>query len=85
MSSVTPLPSDGAQAEPSRGRDGTEGVALGLDLEYRDAIGENAGAFAAGRPGDAGIVYVTDAKTSTQVTTVPIPVAANVPACLPLF
>jgi molybdate transport system substrate-binding protein len=30
--------------------------------------------------GDAGIVYVTDAKTSTQVTTVPIPVAANVPA-----
>ncbi len=30
--------------------------------------------------GDAGIVYVTDAKTSTQVTTVAIPAAANVPA-----
>ncbi len=30
--------------------------------------------------GDAGIVYVTDAKTSTKVTTVPVPDAANVPA-----
>jgi molybdate transport system substrate-binding protein len=30
--------------------------------------------------GDAGIVYVTDARTSTQVTTVSIPAAANVPA-----
>jgi molybdate transport system substrate-binding protein len=30
--------------------------------------------------GDAGIVYATDAKTSTQVTTVAIPAAANVPA-----
>lgn len=30
--------------------------------------------------GDAGIVYVTDAKTSTQVTAIPVPAAANVPA-----
>ena len=30
--------------------------------------------------GDAGIVYVTDAKTSTQVTTIPIPDGSNVPA-----
>jgi molybdate transport system substrate-binding protein len=30
--------------------------------------------------GDAGIVYVTDARASTQVTTVSIPAAANVPA-----
>jgi molybdate transport system substrate-binding protein len=30
--------------------------------------------------GDAGIVYATDAKTSTQVMTVPVPAAANVPA-----
>jgi molybdate transport system substrate-binding protein len=30
--------------------------------------------------GDAGIVYVTDAKSSTKVTTVAIPDAANVPA-----
>ena len=30
--------------------------------------------------GDAGIVYATDARTSTQVTTVSIPAAANVPA-----
>ena len=30
--------------------------------------------------GDAGIVYVTDAKTSTKVTTVAVPDAANVPA-----
>jgi molybdate transport system substrate-binding protein len=30
--------------------------------------------------GDAGIVYVTDAKTSTTVTTVAVPDAANVPA-----
>jgi molybdate transport system substrate-binding protein len=30
--------------------------------------------------GDAGIVYATDAKTSTQVTTIPVPAAANVPA-----
>ncbi len=29
--------------------------------------------------GDAAIVYVTDAKTSTQVTTIPVPAAANVP------
>jgi molybdate transport system substrate-binding protein len=29
---------------------------------------------------DAGIVYVTDAKASTKVTTVPVPAAANVPA-----
>ena len=29
--------------------------------------------------GDAGIVYVTDANTSTQVTTIPVPAAANVP------
>jgi len=28
--------------------------------------------------GDAGIVYVTDAKTSTQVATIPVPAAANV-------
>jgi molybdate transport system substrate-binding protein len=30
--------------------------------------------------GDAGIVYVTDAKASTRVTTVPIPAEGNVPA-----
>jgi molybdate transport system substrate-binding protein len=30
--------------------------------------------------GDAAIVYVTDAKASTKVTTVPVPDAANVPA-----
>ena len=30
--------------------------------------------------GDAGIVYVTDAKTSTKVATVAVPDAANVPA-----
>ena len=30
--------------------------------------------------GDAGVVYVTDAKTSDKVTTVEIPVDANVPA-----
>jgi molybdate transport system substrate-binding protein len=30
--------------------------------------------------GDAGIVYVTDAKASTKVTTVDVPDAANVPA-----
>ena len=30
--------------------------------------------------GDAGIVYVTDAKASTKVLTVDVPVAANVPA-----
>ena len=30
--------------------------------------------------GDAGIVYVTDAKASTQVTTVDVPDAVNVPA-----
>lgn len=30
--------------------------------------------------GDAGIVYVTDAKTSTKVTTIDVPAAANVPA-----
>ena len=30
--------------------------------------------------GDAGIVYVTDAKTSTKVTTIAVPDAANVPA-----
>jgi len=30
--------------------------------------------------GDAGIVYVTDAKTSTKVTAVSVPDAANVPA-----
>ena len=30
--------------------------------------------------GDAGIVYVTDAKTSTKVTTIPVPDAANVSA-----
>jgi molybdate transport system substrate-binding protein len=30
--------------------------------------------------GDAGIVYVTDAKTSTKVTTVDVPETANVPA-----
>jgi molybdate transport system substrate-binding protein len=30
--------------------------------------------------GDAGIVYVTDAKTSTKVATIAVPVAANVPA-----
>ena len=30
--------------------------------------------------GDAGIVYVTDAKTSTKVTSIAVPAAANVPA-----
>jgi molybdate transport system substrate-binding protein len=30
--------------------------------------------------GDAGVVYVTDAKTSTKVTTIEVPAAANVPA-----
>jgi molybdate transport system substrate-binding protein len=30
--------------------------------------------------GDAGVVYVTDAKTSTRVATVEVPAAANVPA-----
>jgi molybdate transport system substrate-binding protein len=30
--------------------------------------------------GDAGIVYVTDAKTSTKVTTITVPDGANVPA-----
>ena len=30
--------------------------------------------------GDAGIVYVTDAKSSTKVTTIPVPDTANVPA-----
>ncbi len=30
--------------------------------------------------GDAAIVYVTDAKTSSKVLTIPIPAAANVPA-----
>lgn len=30
--------------------------------------------------GDAGIVYVTDAKTSTKVGTIAVPAAANVPA-----
>jgi len=30
--------------------------------------------------GDAGIVYVTDAKTSTKVTTIAVPPTANVPA-----
>jgi molybdate transport system substrate-binding protein len=30
--------------------------------------------------GDAGIVYVTDARTSTKVTTIAVPDAANVPA-----
>jgi len=30
--------------------------------------------------GDAGIVYVTDARSSTKVSTVPVPAAANVPA-----
>ena len=30
--------------------------------------------------GDAAIVYVTDAKNSTKVTTIPVPDAANVPA-----
>jgi molybdate transport system substrate-binding protein len=30
--------------------------------------------------GDAGIVYVTDAKTSTKVTTITVPTDANVPA-----
>jgi molybdate transport system substrate-binding protein len=30
--------------------------------------------------GDAGIVYVTDAKASTKVTTIEVPSAANVPA-----
>jgi molybdate transport system substrate-binding protein len=30
--------------------------------------------------GDAGIVYVTDAKTSTKVTTITVPPTANVPA-----
>ncbi len=30
--------------------------------------------------GDAAIVYVTDAKTSTKVTTIDVPTAANVPA-----
>ncbi len=30
--------------------------------------------------GDAAIVYVTDAKTSSKVITIPIPAAANVPA-----
>ena len=30
--------------------------------------------------GDAGIVYVTDAKASTKVTTIDVPDAANVPA-----
>jgi molybdate transport system substrate-binding protein len=30
--------------------------------------------------GDAAIVYVTDAKASTKVTTIPVPDAANVPA-----
>jgi molybdate transport system substrate-binding protein len=30
--------------------------------------------------GDAGIVYLTDAKTSTKVTTISVPAAANVPA-----
>ena len=30
--------------------------------------------------GDAAIVYVTDAKTSTKVTTIAVPAAANVPA-----
>ncbi|MGD0122064.1 MAG: molybdate ABC transporter substrate-binding protein [Candidatus Limnocylindrales bacterium] len=30
--------------------------------------------------GDAGIVYVTDAKTSTKVATIAVPAAANVPA-----
>jgi molybdate transport system substrate-binding protein len=30
--------------------------------------------------GDAGIVYVTDAKTSTKVMTIAVPDAANVPA-----
>ena len=30
--------------------------------------------------GDAAIVYVTDAKTSTKVTTIAVPADANVPA-----
>jgi molybdate transport system substrate-binding protein len=30
--------------------------------------------------GDAGIVYVTDAKASTKVTTIDVPASANVPA-----
>jgi molybdate transport system substrate-binding protein len=30
--------------------------------------------------GDAGIVYVTDARTSADVATIPVPAAANVPA-----
>jgi molybdate transport system substrate-binding protein len=30
--------------------------------------------------GDAGVVYMTDAKTSTAVTAIPVPDAANVPA-----
>ena len=30
--------------------------------------------------GDAGVVYVTDAKTSTKVTTITVPPSANVPA-----
>jgi molybdate transport system substrate-binding protein len=30
--------------------------------------------------GDAGVVYVTDAKTATKVTTIAVPDAANVPA-----
>jgi molybdate transport system substrate-binding protein len=30
--------------------------------------------------GDAAIVYVTDARTSAQVTAIPVPAAANVPA-----
>jgi molybdate transport system substrate-binding protein len=30
--------------------------------------------------GDAGIVYVTDAKTSAKVATIDVPAAANVPA-----
>ena len=30
--------------------------------------------------GDAAIVYVTDARNSTKVTTIPVPDGANVPA-----
>jgi molybdate transport system substrate-binding protein len=30
--------------------------------------------------GDAGVVYMTDAKTSTAVTAIPVPATANVPA-----
>ena len=48
-------------------------------VSHEDNVGAVLAKVALGE-GDAGIVYVTDAKSSTKVRVIPVPDAANVPA-----